>query len=439
MMSPSYADTVRKLLRHDRAAAPAHFPADRDRMVAAVARALQLRRRRQRQVRFTMAATAVAAAVALLLGGRGLLDRGPRTLAPQTIASAPAERVAPLRILSTPDVGRATPGMMVGRDAPPVPLEKGMALQRGIRLVAPPAGQVRIGAARGTALTLEGGGDMRISEDGIVQRYELRAGSVRAHVAKLAPGERFIIATADAEVEVHGTAFRVAIVPSDPACGDGTTTRVSVSEGIVSVRSEGVESSVTPGGVWPPGCPTRAPAEEQPASASVSSGGRRADSAPNARGGLRRAALRSASPASGRTPPTVALPSVSPSAGLDQNPAPPTSGGAPAQAPVTPPVAAAPLAAPTLTSDLAAQNDLFASGVRAKRRGRGSEAIRIFERFAREYPDSPLLESAVAQRMKLLGAIDLPAARRAALEYLARYPNGFARSEARSLVELSGT
>jgi outer membrane protein assembly factor BamD (BamD/ComL family) len=78
---------------------------------------------------------------------------------------------------------------------------------------------------------------------------------------------------------------------------------------------------------------------------------------------------------------------------------------------------------------------MFASAVRAKRRGQGSQAIRIFERFTREYPNSPLTESAVAQRMKLLALIDTVAARRAATDYLSRYPNGFARLDARHLID----
>ena len=78
---------------------------------------------------------------------------------------------------------------------------------------------------------------------------------------------------------------------------------------------------------------------------------------------------------------------------------------------------------------------MFASAVRAKRRGHGSQAVRIYERFSREYPNSPLAESAAAQRMKLLVAIDPVAARRAANDYLSHYPNGFARAEAHQLLD----
>jgi hypothetical protein len=287
--------------------------------------------------------------------------------------------------------------MMVGTDAAPVPVVEGMALPQGFRLVAPPAGEVRIGAPRGTTLTLEGGGEVAVRDATNVQRYELKEGAIRARVAKLITGERFIISTADAEVEVHGTAFRVAVVPVDPACGGGTITRVSVTEGVVSVRRDGAEVRVTPGHVWPEKCvaaQAAAPAAAPSAHVRVRTHGK----------GTHVSA-----------------------------PAEPVVAEAPAEEPA--PVETPPPAPPLTKSELAAQNDLFASAVRAKRRGHGSQAVRIFERFSREYPNSPLTESAVVQHMKLLAVIDSIAARRAATDYLSHYPNGFARAEARQLID----
>jgi len=62
-------------------------------------------------------------------------------------------------------------------------------------------------------------------------------------------------------------------VEPDPACSGGTTTRVKVREGVVSVRAHGAETFVHPNEGWPSGCaatgsspatagalPTRAPA-----------------------------------------------------------------------------------------------------------------------------------------------------------------------------------
>jgi FecR protein len=312
-------------------------------------------------------------------------------------APAPLAQGQRLHILSTP---QHPSGMMVGTDAAPVPVVEGMALPQGFRLVAPPAGEVRIGAPRGTTLTLEGGGEVAVKDATNIQRYELKEGAIRARVAKLITGERFIIGTADAEVEVHGTAFRVAVVPVDPACGGGTITRVSVTEGVVSVRRDGTEVRVTPGHVWPEKC-----IESQAAAPAASA------PAPSAHVRVRAHAKGTHVSA----------------------PAEPVVAEAPAEEPA--PVEAPPPAPPLTKSELAAQNDLFASAVRAKRRGHGSQAVRIFERFSREYPNSPLTESAVVQRMKLLGMIDSVAAGRAANDYLSHYPNGFARAEARQLID----
>jgi hypothetical protein len=386
-MSRSYADMIASALRNE-SQPPPRFPSDRERLVQAVERGLSVRRRSQQTMRWTMTATAAAAVLVLVAGANTLLH----PLPPQ--APAPVAQGQSLRILSTP---QHPSGMMVGTDAAPVPVVEGMALPQGFRLIAPPAGEVRIGARRGTTLTLEGGGEVAVKDATDIQRYELKEGAIRARVAKLITGERFIISTADAEVEVHGTAFRVAVVPVDPACGGGTITRVSVTEGVVSVRRDGAEVRVTPGHVWPEKC-----LEAQAAAPAASA------PAPSARVRVR---------THGKSMHVSA-------------PAEPVVAEAPAEEPA--PVEAPP---PLTKSELAAQNDLFASAVRAKRRGHGSQAVRIFERFSREYPNSPLTESAVAQRMKLLGVIDSVAARRAATDYLSRYPSGFARADAHQLID----
>jgi FecR protein len=409
-MSRSYADMVSDQLRNDAPLAP-RFPSDRQRLVEAVERGLRARQRRQQMVRWTLSASAAAAVLVLVIGGKTLLS----PYAPAPFAGADkASASHGLRVLSSPDQ-RGAGAVMVGAGAP-VPLAEGMSLPQGFRLVAPPAGEVRIGAARGTTLTLEGGGELAISEANIMQRYELKVGAVRARVAKLVPGERFIIATSDTEVEVHGTAFRVAVVPADPACGGGTITRVSVTEGVVSVRRAGVEVRVTPGQVWPERC------DESTSAAAAT--GPAAGARPRGRGGLLKAAL--------RTSAGIASPSATAAPVVTDAPEATT----PSVAPSAPVVAAPPVPSSPLTrSELAAQNDLFGVAVRAKRRGQGTQAVRIFERFTRQYPASPLTESAVVQRMKLLGVIDAVAARRAATDYLARYPAGFARVDALHILD----
>ena len=85
------------------------------------------------------------------------------------------------------------------------------------------------------------------------------------------------------------------------------------------------------------------------------------------------------------------------------------------------------------TAGLVAANDLFAAAARAGRERRPQDAIRLYSRLIELAPDGPLAEGAMAQRMKLLGAVDRGSAGRAAAEYLARYPDGFARVDARQL------
>jgi hypothetical protein len=44
-------------------------------------------------------------------------------------------------------------------------------------------------------------------------------------------------------------AFRVALVLADRLCGGGTVTRVSVTEGIVSVQAQGALARLVPGAI----------------------------------------------------------------------------------------------------------------------------------------------------------------------------------------------
>jgi hypothetical protein len=298
-------------------------------------------------------------------------------------------------------------------------VQRGMMLRPGIELVAPQSGVVQIGTAQGTLLTLEPGGTLTVTESAATQRFALLRGAVRARVAKLAPGERFLINSADAEIEVHGTQFRVALVEADPGCAVKSLTRVSVTEGVVSVRSGGQEVRLHPGEQWPAGCtgvdhaPQAAPAAPvypirvAPRTRRVATAARAVAAAPAE-------APRAEETVAPVTPPAqaaVALPVT------------------PATAPVVrAPVVVAPPAMPQ--SQLAAQNDLFAAALRAKRAGRDTEAIRYFTRLVRRYPNGPNTEAALVQRMRLLAAGDPDAGADAALEYISVFPDGFARAEA---------
>jgi ferric-dicitrate binding protein FerR (iron transport regulator) len=84
-------------------------------------------------------------------------------------------------------------------------------------------------------------------------------------------------------------------------------------------------------------------------------------------------------------------------------------------------------------STLADQNDLFATAAAAKRRGDARGAVAALDRFLAMYPASPLTESASAERMRILRTLGRGRSLAAAKEYLARYPNGFAHSEAEAI------
>lgn len=353
-----YASLAAELLRRSRSRGTSSSP-ERDpaRLVPAARMSLAQRRRRLVFRKVALGSVAVAAAALAVFATIRSLRPGP---APGTMASRPSSHV--FAILNAPPTSPAVAGEIVGT---------------GITLQAPPTAPVRIGSADGTVLTLEARGELSVVEQSATRRFALRHGAVRARVAHLHAGERFLIATDDAEIEVHGTAFRVSLADGEPGCEDGRRTRVSVTEGIVSVRAGGRETLVAAGDVWP-ACARPVAARET-----------------------------AAAPAPGRV--TTQVPSVS------------------RHRPRPEPAAA------RETEGLAAANDLFAAAARAEREHRVSEALRLFTRLIEVAPRGPLAEGASAQRMKLLATSDLEAARRAATDYLARYPEGFARDDARRL------
>jgi hypothetical protein len=395
-----YADLVRRVVRRLRREPPPSLPSDRRRLVGAIEQALHARaRRRLRLRRGAGLSFAAAAMIALAFGGARLWRGAARGGDVATVASNRAVRA--LTVLGADD-GQA---VAVGGDKR-IPLRNGMAVGAGLQLRAPTSGEVRVGTAEGTLLTLEPRGELTVAEAGATQRFALRTGAMRAHVARLFAGERFIVDTADAEIEVHGTMFRVATAVSDPRCGDGTTTRVSVTEGVVTVRAGGRQTLVPAGGQWPTGCDVPAERAERL--------GRRSTVAA-------RHARHRAEPPSDHPEPWPSVQVV-----------------APVVVAATKPSAANPATTPTMnpsasSSDLAAQNDLFAAAVRAKKEGQLADAARLFGKLVGEHPASPLLESATVQRMKVLAAIDPAVGARAAADYLARFPGGFARPEAETL------
>jgi ferric-dicitrate binding protein FerR (iron transport regulator) len=372
---PRFARLASQLMRNasELRATPAPSAEVRARAISELERALLTSRRRKRALRGSLGALAAAAAVAVVWVSQ--------TRAPLGAAPSARTRVgsAALSVAETADVvARSFGGGALIEGGTPLQGATGQALAAGARVVALPHGHAVLAFASGTRVDLNEGGEITLVQTGATHLLALDKGALHADVAKLGSGQRFVVRTADAEVEVHGTSFRVATMTAGERCGDGARTRVNVYEGVVTVRHGKLESYVRPGESWPADCgPVQAP--------TVVQNGRQLAPAPSQ--GLRPLATRRQSGAQQIAP----------------------------------------------ASELSAQNDAFARALQAKRAGKPLAAVAVFERLLAEYPQGPLAESAAVERMWLLRELDPARATAAAQAYLTGYPSGFARAEAAAI------
>ncbi len=342
---PSLAARAARLMRRAEppASSPAVDPRQRAAHIALLTATIREERSRAARRRWATASLAAAACLAAALGVRALLARPPAI-----VVSGPPSP-SPYALHVEGDVRPAA------------------SLHVGDRVHARDA-TTRVVVATGTKLTLDPAAEIAVVEEGPTQIFSLGAGSVRADVAKLREGERFLVRTADVEVEVRGTSFRVESLRAAPECMPVGRTRVVVVEGVVVVRHAGVEAQVRAGETWPPPCPA---AETRSASA-----------------------------------------------------APPAQSASAAAATASP------------GSTLAVANALFGRAEAARKSGDGRGVVALFDRLLAEYPASPLIESATVERMRALDGIDRSRAVAAARDYLARFPRGFARAEAESILAI---
>lgn len=247
MSAPRYARLVSKLLVDaGEPAAPPPSVEARARAIDALGAALDSRGRSRRLMRWG-GAVAAAAALVVVAGGTARIALRRSVPVAATLESSDAHH--------TQIVARAVDeGASVVVSGAQAPLTVGRAITEGSRLVTPPNGRATLAFATGTTVTLGEDTNLNVNGDVAMQVLRLATGWVDLHVAKVGASQRFVVATADSEVEVRGTQFRVSLARPDAACGGGTPTRVAVTEGVVVVRHDGVESRVGAGEMWPAGC-----------------------------------------------------------------------------------------------------------------------------------------------------------------------------------------
>jgi FecR protein len=334
-----YAERAARLLRAARARIRPHQSVAADSAISVLAQTIvrgASRRRRRRAAALIGTATAFLG-VALALAWSPWRSRPPvLPAAGAMVAARPRLVVAAggLARLTTPD----------GQVHPLPPGHEWLAGER-LRSDALP---FVLSAADGTTITLQPHSDLSLLRADTQRWLRLASGDVSVQVAKLRADERFVIVTPDAEVEVRGTRFHVAIAPPDGACG-GTATRVVVDEGLVVVRSSGRTTRLPAGTRWPSECAVEPPAAAPPPPPSGYSAG-----------GSKRLV---------KGPPTLASPRDG-------------------------------VSAPS-ASTLATENDLFGAALKAERAGDLRAAAQLLEVLVSRFPGSPLKESAERARARV--------------------------------------
>lgn len=363
-----YADLAARLLRERPPAPPSHT--SRDEGVSAVAQALEQRKRR-RTTRVALGALALTAAA----GGALMLfwpARGERHAAAGACSGAPCSSARGLALGITHARG---PDAFAGGKSFVAPLDE-------------PASVV---LPSGTRITLDERSALERREDTSTQRFAVLRGRARLQVAKLRAGERFVVETPSAEIEVRGTVFSVRI--DEPAAGCATRTAVDVEEGAVAVRFTGGELLLHPGDHWTSPCPA------------VVSGV---------------VAERPHAPGPAAEPKSAGTAAHAVTATVQVAPA--------AAASAAPPPVAVPV------SMLTEQNDLYARAQLAQREGRRAEALDAYERLLELFPRGALAETALVQRVRLLERSNPARARVEARRYMDRFEGGFATAEMQRLL-----
>ncbi len=243
-------------------------------------------------------------------------------------------------------------------------------------------GSVKLELSTGSQLSLQGDTELQLASNTTEQRFVLSSGSMRANVQHLEAGQRFMIVTPDSEIEVVGTSFQLGVLGSGQACGDGLRTRLEVTEGVVEVRADARSWRVEAGQRWPSDCAAQ----------------------------------------------SVVDPAIADRVAESETP------DAPAIEKAIPKTRTSNAAAAKEGSSLREQSDLFARAAAAGRQGRTDLSLKLYGALLQRFPNSALAENAVVSRMRLLAHSRPERAKGEARRYLSRFPQGFAREEARRVL-----
>lgn len=384
MSERDYASIAAELLARRKPEARSRL-VDRAHGISVVTGAMAKRARLHARVRALKLGGLLAAAAGLALVA-GWLGAHSRAQSMVSACSAPS---------CLPPAAPAHLGMVAGR-----PFEPGQSIVAGRGR----ATVVEFGSV--TRIALSELSELEYREGSHTQRFGLLSGAVHLKVEKLEAGQRFLVETADAQVEVRGTVFGVAVLPPEDTCA-GSRTRVTVEEGLVEVRSRGKTTRIRPGQSWPASC------EEPPLAAPAAPPARVASS--------EKAAVVSRSHA---MPPARV-------ASIEQG-----AVSAPAPAHDTAASASKPSGESNaqVSSILAEQNNLYAEAAALHRSGRSSDALAAYDRLLARFPGGPLAESASVGRLRILAKSSGSRAKEEARHYLSRYPRGIASAEAQALL-----
>ena len=193
-----HAEQAARLVRAARARIRPQRFADTEATVHVITKVLAstARRRRDRRTALVLGIAAAASTAALALTPR--LSPAP--------APAPVFKALPRPQLVAGNGARAQLATVNGIG----PLPPGHTWRSEERLRSQ-GSVVTLAAEDGTTIEIAPWSDLKLLRADTEQWLRLGTGSVMIHVAKLEVGQRFVVVTPDAEVEVRGTRFQVAL------------------------------------------------------------------------------------------------------------------------------------------------------------------------------------------------------------------------------------